>query len=413
MAHELSNLKCEKAASGAKPYSLPDGGGLYLWVTPAGGKTWRWAYRFAGKMKLMTFGKYPDIPLACARVLHAQARALLASGVDPMAERKQAKLEELAAQDKKEATDRFTFEKLARLWFAWWKRGMNQRYTANVEIRIENDVIARIGAKMPAEITPVDLIELTKATDARGARDIAKRNLQFIRQIYRWGKSQNLLDQNLPNPAADIDPKMILSKSTPVKFAHLEIGEVPELLEHMNNYNGNTLTRLAMELLAQTFVRTGEMIRAEWKEIDWKASRWNLPAEHMKMKLSHIVPLSRQTMLLLKRLYAISGASGRLFPDYNGGLGTMSNNTILKALERMGYKGRMTGHGWRHIASTWLRNQGYNKHWVEAQLAHRESGVAGVYNEAEYLPDRAKMMQAWADFLDECRSRRDNQKQAA
>ena len=404
---ELSNLQCEKALIKSKNYKIFDRGGLHLLITPAGGKLWRWSYRFDGKSKQMAFGKYPDVSLAQARIYHAQARALLANGADPMAIRKETKEEKLAVlvEEEKQAAGELTFEELARKWFVWWKKDMNVRYAANVENRLENDVIARMGRKTPGNITPVDLIELTKTTDNRGARDIAKRNLQFIRQIYRWGKSQNLLNQNLMNPAADIDPKMILSKAKPTKFAHLEMEEIPELLGRMSNYNGNVLTRLAMELLAQTFVRTGEMISAEWKEIDWKARRWNLPKEHMKMKQPHIVPLSRQTILLLKRLQTVSGGSGNLFPDYNGGMGTMSKNTILKALERMGYKGRMTGHGWRHIASTWLRNQGYNKHWVEAQLAHQEGGVAGVYNEAEYLEGRAEMMQRWADFIDECREK--------
>jgi integrase len=133
----------------------------------------------------------------------------------------------------------------------------------------------------------------------------------------------------------------------------------------------------------------------------------------MKMKLPHIVPLSKQALALLERLHDISGDSGRLFPDFNGGNGTMSNNTILKGLERMGYKGRMTGHGWRHIASTYLRGQHFDKYWVEAQLSHKEAGVAGVYNEAEWLPEREKMMQFWADFLDECRSRKKQEKPAA
>lgn len=406
MAGELSNLKCEKAAPREKPYSLADGGGLFLWISTTGGKLWRWSYRFEGKMKLMSFGKYPDVSLAQARLYHAQARTLLANGTDPMTVRKdakQAKQAELAEKEKMKV-GALTFENLARKWFDWWKEGKNQKYAANVETRLENDVIAGIGKKLPNEITPVDLVALTTATDSRGARDIAKRNLQFIRQIYRWGKTHGLLDQNMLNPASDIDPKMVLSKAVPGKFAHLKIEEVPELLRKMRDYNGNVLTRIAMDLLSLTFVRTGEMIKAEWTEIDWQNCRWNLPKEHMKMKLSHIVPLSTQAIELLRRLHGISGDSGRLFPDYNGGNGTMSNNTILKALERMGYKGRMTGHGWRHIASTYLRGKHYDKYWVEMQLSHWEAGVAGVYNEAEWLEERREMMQCWADALDEMRN---------
>lgn len=412
---ELSNMQCEKAVPRPKPYRIADSGGLNLLVMPSGGKLWRWNYHFEGKQKTMAYGKYPDVSLAKARVLHAAVRATLAAGVDPMAERKEAKEEKLAELARKEKVEAgaITFEDLARKWFAWWAKDKNKKYAANVETRIEHDVIARIGKKAPGAVTPVDLVELTKATDNRGARDIANRNLQFIRQMYKWGKTFNVLAPNVINPAADIDPKMVLSKTAPQKFAHLDIEEVPELLYRMKNYSGNVLTRLAMELLSLTFVRTGEMIQAEWKEIDFENHLWKLPKEHMKMKLPHIVPLSTQAFELLRRLHGISGASGRLFPDYNGGLGTMSNNTVLKAFERMGYKGRMTGHGWRHIASTYLRGHGYDKYWVEMQLSHREAGVAGIYNEAEWLEERRGMMQFWADALDEMRESADKDQRAA
>ena len=401
---ELTNLHCAKAAPGAQPYRLADKGGLYLLVTPAGGTLWRWKYRFEGKQKQMALGKYPDVSLAQARLLHAEARVKLASGIDPMSQRKEEKLAIRVSRAGKEKRRALTFEKLVRMWYAEkWRRGKNPRYAANVQRRLETDVIARLGRKDAAAITSADVVELTKAVDGRGARDIAKRNLQFIRKIYRWGKTNNYLARDVVNPAAEIDMQDILSNHTPVKFAHLTIAEVPELLRRMQDYSGNVLTRIAMELIALTFVRTGELIAAEWKEIDWKNRQWHLPAQHMKMKLPHIVPLSRQAITLLQRLRAISERTGRLFPDYNGGAGTMSNNTILKGMERMGYKGRMTGHGWRHIASTYLRGRGYDKYWVEMQLAHREGGVAGIYNEAEYLKQRTGMMQAWADALDEMR----------
>ena len=359
-ANALCNMQCDKAAAKAKPYNLPDRGGLHLLVTPAGGKLWRWKYRFEGKEKEMSFGKYPDVSLAQARIYHAQGRALLANGTDPMALRKESKQDkqaELAEKEKVEA-DAITFEDLARQWFAWWKKGKNEKYAANVETRIEQDVIAHIGKRKPDEITPADLVDLTKTTDSRGARDIANRNLQFIRQMYKWGKTFNVLAPNVINPAIDIDPKMILSKTVPQKFAHLDIEEVPELLYKMKNYSGNVLTRIAMELLALTFVRTAEMIKAEWKEIDFENHRWNVPKEHMKMNRPQIVPLSTQSIALLQRLHWISGDSGRLFPDVNGGKGTMSYNTVLLGLYRMGYHDRMTGHGWRHIASTYLRGLG-------------------------------------------------------
>jgi integrase len=401
---ELSNLKCQKAVPGSKPYRISDHGGLFLLVMPEGGKLWRWKYRFEGRERLMALGKYPDVTLANVRVLHAKARLQLAAGTDPMAVRKEAKTKKSVVR-MEESAAKFTFEDLALKWFAKWSSGKHPRHVLNVERRLENDLIAVIGNKSPAEVTPMDLVELTKAVDERGARDLAKRNLQFVRRIYKWGKSNNYLGKDVVNPATDIDVADVLSNHTPKKFAHLKISEVPELLRKMRNYDGNGLTRLAMELLSLTFVRTSELITARWEEIDLENRIWRVPKEHMKMKQPHLIPLSTQVVALLKRLHEISGSTERLFPDCKGGLGTMSHATILHALWQMGYKGRMTGHGWRHIASTYLRGKGYNKFYVEAQLAHAEPGVAGVYNEADYLDYRTEMMQHWADFLDECREK--------
>lgn len=414
--NELSNMRCEKAAPRPKPYRIADKGGLYLLVAPTGGKLWRWKYRFEGKEKSMAFGRYPDVPLAQARLLHAKARALLAAGVDPMAARKEAKQERQAAQaerDKTAATG-LSFEDLAQQWFAWWKADKNQRYAANVESRLGQDVLARIGRKRPEEIKRMELVELTQEVGARGARDIARRNLQIIRQIFTYGMNQGLLDQNLANPAAGIEPSQILARTVEKHFPSLELKEVPELLRKMRDYSGNALTRLAMELIGLTVLRTSELIGGQWEEIDWEAKRWNVPAARMKMKTRHIVPLSRQALGLLERLYALSGKTGRIFPDYNGGAGTMSNNTILKALERMGYKGRMTGHGWRSIFSTYLREHGFNRDHVETQLAHLTgTETERAYNYALYLEARARMMQHWADHLDTLRAGRTQGARAA
>jgi integrase len=403
--NELSNMQCEKAAPKATPYKLSDKGGLNLVVTPAGGKLWRWHYRFEGKQKLMALGKYPDVSLAMARVQHAQARVLLAAGTDPMVARKEVKAENLAERvEAAKPASEPTFEELVRRWFKErWKKGKCERYAADVESRLKFDVISKIGHKRPADITSLDLVEMTTATDSRGARDIAKRNLQIVRKVFHWSKVCGYLPKTLMNPAADIDPNDILTDHVSLKYPHLKIDEVPELLRKMRDYNGHVLTRIAMDLLSLTFVRTGELIQAEWTEIDWENRLWRVPGEHMKMKHPHLVPLATQTIALLERLHHVSGESGRLFPDYNGGTGVMSKNTILKALERMGYKKRMTGHGWRHIASTYLNEKNWDERWVDAQLAHKKPGVAGVYNEAIYISDRVRMMQAWADAIDKMR----------
>src|ERR1035441_1434065 len=305
----------------------------------------------------MALGKYPAVSLADARAHHAQARQLLAKGIDPMAARKEVK-EQKKAEVKVEQPKGKTLEYVIREWLKWWKADKNAKYAANVEARLESDIIAKVGNKLPAEITRMELVKLTQDVDARGARDIARRNLQIVRQIYEWGTDNGLLDQNTMNPAAGIKPDKILSRVVEEHFASVPLSEVPELLQKMRDYDGTALTRLAMELLSLTFLRTGELIGGLWPEIDWQEKVWRVPKERMKMKRPHIVPLPDQSIALLERLRVITGASGRLFPSATDDNGVMSNNTILKALERMGYKGRMTGHGWRSIASTYLHEKG-------------------------------------------------------
>jgi integrase len=355
---------------------------------------------------------------------------MLATGIDPMAERKEAKGQKRRERAAENKAAQNTFEKLARQWFAWWKTDKSERYAGYIEKWLEGDVIGlkredflqkhsasveawlkydkipHIGGLRPEKITRQNMIQLAKAVDERGARDIAQRILQVVCQIYVWAIDNGHLDEKASNPAAGIKATAILSKHVTTKFAHLKIAEVPELLVRMREHNGNALTRIAMELLSLTFVRPGELIQAPWKEIDWEHHAWLIPEERMKMRRPHVVPLSIQAMTLLKRLQAISGEGEFLFPDTNSGLGSMSHSTINMALRRMGYGRRMTGHGWRYIASTYLRTKRYDKFLVELQLSHVEGGVAGIYNEWEVFEERAQMMQAWADALDEMRDQR-------
>jgi integrase len=411
VTNELSNLKCAKAIPSAKPYSLFDGGGLHLRVTPVGGKLWRWAYRFEGKMKQMTFGKYPDVPLADARAHHAQARQLLAKGIDPMALRKEAKEQKKAKEvPVVEEPKGLTFEALTWKFFAWWKADKKADYVDDVESRLKRDIIPKVGNRIPGDVKRMEWVSVIQAIDERGARDLARRALHNVNQIYEFGMDNGLLDQNGVNPVAGIRPDKILSKVVEEHFASLPIGEVPVLLRKMRDYDGSALTRIALELLSLTFLRTSELIEGLWPEIEWKDKLWRLPKERMKgragLKKPHIVPLSTQSIALLDRLRVITGNSGRLFPSATDANGFMSNNTILKALDRMGYKGRMTGHGWRSIASTYLHEKGFDHEHIELQLAHsKEDKVSGAYNYAKYLEPRTKMMQAWADALDELRER--------
>jgi integrase len=387
----LTDTEVRKAKAQDEAYRLSDGGSLYLWVTPAGGKLWRWAYKHEAKEKLMSFGKYPEVSLALARERHAEARKLLATGLDPMAQRKAAKTAEKAAIEN-------SFQSIASLWLEHWQDGKSPRHVEYVKRRMEADILPCLGARPIAEIEAPELVAMTKAIEERGARDIAKRALETVGQVFRYSIAHGYSKRN---PASEIRPSDILKSTRKVNYARVDAKELPQLLRTLEVYQGTHVTRLAMKLMALTFVRTSELIGARWAEFDLEAGRWDIPAERMKMRTPHIVPLAGQVLEVLDTLRTLTGQNQWLFPGERNASKPMSNNTILKALERMGYKGRMTGHGFRGLASTILHEQGYAHEHIELQLAHApRNAVSAAYNHALYLEPRAKMMQDWADFLE-------------
>jgi integrase len=388
----LTDTEIKRAKAAEKAYSMGDGGGLYLWVKPTGGKLWRWSYRFEGKEKLMSLGKYPDVSLVQARERHSDARKIFAAGVDPMAQRKAAKTAEKAAIEN-------SFQSITTRWLEHWQEGKSPRHVDYVKRRMETDILPCLGARPIAEIEAPELVAMANAIQERGARDIAKRALETVGQVFRYGIAHGYSKRN---PAAEIRPSDILKSTRRVNYARVDARELPALLRNIEVYQGTHVTRLAMKLMALTFVRTSELIGAKWTEFDLDAGRWNIPAERMKMRTPHIVPLPKQAVEVLGTLGTLTGASEWLFPGDRNASKPMSNNTILKALERMGYKGRMTGHGFRGLASTILHEQGYNHDHIELQLAHAaRNAVSAAYNHALYLEPRAKMMQEWADFLEQ------------
>jgi integrase len=339
----------------------------------------------------MSFGKYPDVPLALARERHAEARKLLATGVDPMAQRKAEKTAEKAAVEN-------SFQSITAQWLEHWQGGKSPRHVDSVRRRMEADILPCLGARPIAEIEAPELVAMANAIQDRGARDIAKRALETVGQVFRYGIAHGYAKRN---PATEIRPSDILKTTRKVNYARVDARELPELLRSIEVYQGTHVTRLAMKILAMTFVRTSELIQAKWAESDLEAARWDIPAERMKMRTPHIVPLATQALEALTILHNLTGHSEWLFPGDRNLKKPMSNNTILKALERMGYKGRMTGHGFRGLASTTLHEQGYNHEHIELQLAHApRNAVSAAYNHALYLEPRAKMMQDWADFLE-------------
>ena len=384
----LTDTEIRKTRAKSNAYRMSDGGGLYLLLTPAGGKLWRWKYRFDGREKLMTFGSYPDVSLSLARERHAAARKLLATGTDPMAERK---AEKAAAED--------SFQSVARVWMEHWQDGKSPRHAAYVKRRMEADILPCLGARPVAAIEAPELVAMTQAIQQRGARDIAKRALETTGQVFRYAIAHGYARRN---PASEIRPSDILKTSRKVNYARVDAKELPNLLRIIEVYQGTHVTRLALKLMSLTFVRTSELINAKWDEFDLEAARWDIPAERMKMRTPHIVPLSRQALDVLNTLRTLTGQSEWLFPGDRNAKKPMSNNTILKALERMGYKGRMTGHGFRGLASTILHERGYAHDHIELQLAHApRNAVSAAYNHALYLEPRANMMQDWADLLEQ------------
>jgi len=359
--------------------------GLYLEVSPAGGRWWRFKYMVAGKEKRLSLGTYPETSLKQARISRDEMRTKIQQGTDPAAERK---------SKKRIADGQLSFEQVARQWFETWKIGKTARYASYAIGRLESDVFPSIGHVGINDVTTRDVVACAKKMEARGVTDLPRKNLIKISQIYRYAIAHDIAERN---PAADFQPSDVLKPTKRKNMARIEQSQLPKLLKSIEQYDGKPITKIALKLMALTFLRTRELTEATWSEID--GDMWRIPADRMKMPSPHIVPLSRQAKALIESLREITGDGQYLFPGERKG--AMSNNTILFALYRMGYKGQMTGHGFRGLASTVLHEQGWPHEHIELQLAHTpRDAVSAAYNHALYLKQRAEMMQHWADFID-------------
>jgi len=374
-----------------KPYKLTDGGGLYLLINTTG-KYWRLNYRFAGKQKTLALGVYPTVSLIDARQKRDQARSQLAKDIDPSESRKEQKLQKAILANN-------SFEAVSRLWWGHWKHDKTERHT-NYTIRLmEADIFPSIGHKSVNELTAAQFIAVVREIESRGALDIAKRVLTMCGQVMRYAVAHGLAERN---PTADIKPSDVLKPANKTNYARLSEKELPELLRKVNEYEGQPLTRFALQLMVLTFVRTSELIGARWDEFEVNKKEWRIPAQRMKMRTPHIVPLSSQAIAVLEGIQKLDADDILLFPSERRNGKSMSNNTILYALYRMGYHSRMTGHGFRGLASTILHEQGYKHDHIELQLAHTQrDAVSAAYNHSLYLEPRARMMQDWANYLDE------------
>ena len=392
----LTDAKCKNATSeGKRIRKLADSGGLYLWVYDDGSKYWRLRYWIAGKEKSLSLGVYPRIGLAEARKRRDAERKHLDDKLDPSAERRADKVRlKLSAAN--------SFEAVAREWILKQSKRWVISHRAGVEQRLEGNVFPKIGRRPIAQIEAPELLAIARSIEERGSHDLAHRVLGVCGQVFRYGIATGRCTRDIAR-----DLRGALTPHTKRHQPAVSPEELPKLLRAIDGYEkiGDRQTRLALQLLALTFVRTNELIGAMWSEFDLEAAVWVVPAARMKMKTEHVVPLSRQTLAILEELKALGGGSRFVFPGRNRDK-PISNNTMLFALYRLGYKGKMTGHGFRAVASTMLNEQGeYRSDVIESQLAHCErNAVRGAYNRAEYLPERIKMMQAWADYLDTLRA---------
>lgn len=374
----LSDAACRSAKPKEKQQKLSDGGGLYLLVLPSGGKSWRLAYRFDGKQKSLALGKYPKVTLVAARAKREDAKRHLDAGRDPAAE---------AESD--------SFESIARRWHDTYKGEWVQAHAERVLSRIERDVFPELGSTPITQIEAPDVLAVLRKVEERGALDISKRLRQSIGAVFRFAIAEGKAKSN---PAADVGDA--LKPKPKVKhFASLKADAIPDLVKAINAYDGETPTRLALLLTLHTFVRTNETRWARWSEfegLDGDTPLWRIPKERMKMGREHLVPLTPQVVAILRELREINDGT-YLFA---GVADVMSQNTMIFALYRLGYHSKLTVHGFRSMASTTLNEHGWNRDWIERQLAHvEENDVRGAYNSAEYLAGRRDMMRWWSDYL--------------
>ena len=390
----LTELVVKKQKATHKPIKLTDGGGLFLLVQPNGAKYWRLAYRYCGKQKTLALGVYPDTSLSDARERRETARKVLANGADPSAVKKAQKAAVVALTEN-------SFEIVACEWLSKFSKNWKESHTRTVSVRLKNDILPWLGARLIGEINAPELLVVLRRIESRGALDTAHRVSAICGQIFRYAIATG---RALRDPSADLKGAL-----PPYRIRHLAALTDPlkigKLMRDIEGYTGTFIVRCAFKLSPLVFLRPIELSRAEWTEIDLEKAEWRIPPGKMKMKALHIIPLSTQAVAILRELHPLTGTDRYLFPNVRTSTLPMAGNTILAAIRSMGYtSAEMTAHGFRHMASTLLNEQGFNADAIERQLAHKASGVRATYNAAEYLPERRRMMQHWADYLDKLKA---------
>ncbi|VXD08825.1 Prophage integrase IntS [Enterobacterales bacterium 8AC] len=387
----LNARKVDSAKGKEKSYKLADGGGLYLQVEPNGSRYWRMKYRFAGKEKRLSFGVYPTVSLADARQKREDAKKIIAAGDDP-AEVKKAK--KLALRAETEIID--PFEAVALEWHKLKSAKWSAGYASDIMEAFKKDIFPHIGQRPIADIKPLELLEVLKLIEVRGATEKARKVRQRCGEVFRYAI---VTGRAFYNPAPDLASAM--QGHDAVHYPFLKADELPEFFSLLNTYTGSPIVLLGAHLLILTGLRTGELRAAKWEEIDFENELWEIPKERMKMRRAHIVPLSKQALSYLEKLKEFTSAYPLMFPGRNDPKKCMSEASINQVFKRIGYGGRVTGHGFRHTMSTILHEQGFNSAWIETQLAHLDkNSIRGIYNHAQYIDGRRDMMQWYANFID-------------
>ena len=387
----LTDVKIRNIKPSEKKARYSDEKGMYLEVTPSGGMYWRMKFRFNGKENIFSIGTYPETKLAQARRARDEARLKLKDGINPNEEKK---------LKKQQADESILFKALAMEWMEDRKAVIKKgTYLRDLSV-FEKDLFPALGNMPIDQIKGKDVLSCAKQIEARGAQEMAKRSIPLAGRIFRFAIRKGLIE-NDPTPylGEALKPRKVKN------MARLDISEFPPFLERMDRYHGNILVKTALQFMTLTFVRTAELINMEWNEIDFENHLWRIPDYKMKMDLPHIVPLSRQAVELIHALQPLTG--NKQFVFYNHSTAKpLSNNALLSAIRTMGYAGKMTGHGFRGLASTTLHEQGYMHDAIEIQLAHTVgNAVSQAYNHAQHLEYRTKMMQDWSDFIDSLRNK--------
>lgn len=385
----ITDLKIRSLKPEIRPYKLFDSEGLYLLIKPNGSKLWRLKYRHYGKENIYSIGRYPDITLSEAREERFRLKKILKAGIDLNQNKRSEQLALMADEEN-------SFKSVALEWHAKNRNKWTDEHRQKLKGWIERDIIPVIGHIEISVVKAPDILTVIKKIEGRGAPDVARRALSICSQIFRYG---------MPLGKCQHDVTVGLNKTLEFvkrkNYKCIKIDDFPKLVADIDKLKCNHLTKYALQLIMLTFVRSGELRGAKWEEINFDKQEWRIPAERMKMGEQHIVPLSKQSLEILKNVKRLGYEGDYIFPHENNPNKIMSENTLLYALYDAGYKNKMTVHGFRQLASTILNEKGYNPDAIERQLSHAErNNVRRAYNHAQYLPERTKMIQEWADYID-------------